>query len=68
MNPQKQAKFDDYNFVPDTMEYYQLLVTVIREVLERHVNCHSRVATIEGRFVDKYLSSQFQFCSSSSAV
>ena len=61
MNPQKKAKFDDYSFVPDTMEYYQLLVTIIKEVLECRVSCPSRVATIEGKFVDKYLSSQFHY-------
>ena len=61
MNLQKQAKFDEYSFVPDTMEYYQLLVTIIREVLACRVNCHRRVATIEGEFVEQYLSSQFHY-------
>ena len=61
MNLQKKAKFDEYSFVPDTMEYYQLLVTIITEVLACRVNCHRRVAIIEGEFVEQYLSSQFHY-------
>ena len=61
MNPQKKAKFEEYSFVPDTMEYYQLLVTVIREVLACRVNCQRSMATIEGDFVNQFLSSQFHY-------
>ena len=61
MNPQKKAKFEEYSFVPDTMEYYQLLGTVIREVLACRVNCQRSVAIIEGNFVNQFLSSHFHY-------
>ena len=32
MNDQKRALFEEYSLIPDTMEYYQLMATLIKDV------------------------------------
>ena len=61
MNPQKKAKYDEHEFVANTMEYYQLLVVIIRELLECRVDCHKRMATINAEFTEDYLSTHFHY-------
>ena len=65
MSLQKKAKFDEYEFVPDTMEYYPLLVTIVKEVLVCRIGCHEEMASKHLEVVENYLSLHFhylQFC------
>ncbi len=65
MNPEKQAKFKEYNFVPDSMEFYSLLETVVREDLRCRLKCHGDMATVNGELREGYFPEHFhylQFC------
>ena len=65
MSPQKKAKFDEYEFVPDTMEYYPLMVTIVKELLECRIGCHGEMANNNLEVIENYLSVHFhylQFC------
>lgn len=37
MNPQKKAIYEDYSLKAETMEYYELLVTVVKEVCNKNL-------------------------------
>lgn len=66
LNPQKRAKFMEYNFVPDSVEFYPLLETLVREVLRCRLGCHDEVAMVNGeRMEEGFLNQHFhylQFC------
>ena len=61
IGPQKLEKFDDYQFVVDSMEFYPLMTKIMKEVLNCSVSCHNRTATVHGVMIDKYLLSHFHY-------
>ncbi len=61
MNPEKWAKFLEYDFVPDSVEFYPLLETIVREELRCRVGCRDVVATINGELDEGYFSRHFNY-------
>ena len=65
MSPEKRAKFAEYDFVADTMEYYPLMVTIVRELLQCRIGCHVEMASNKLEVIENHLSLHFhylQFC------
>ena len=58
---QKKAKFDQHGLSVDSMEYYTLLTTIIRELLGCRIGCVKKLATVEGVHIDNYLENHFHY-------
>ena len=46
-------------FLPDSMEYYQLLSAILKKFLKCRTNCETWMATINGKYYEKYLPGHF---------
>lgn len=46
---------------PDMLDYYSVLTTAIREVLECRVRCHDDVARVKGKVLEDYLPHHFHY-------
>lgn len=58
---QKVAKFNQHSLSVDSMEYYALLTTIVRELLGCRTGCIDKLATVEGIHIDSYLQSHFHY-------
>lgn len=61
VSAEKMAKFNQHKFTVDSMEYYALLTTIIREVLGCRIGCADKLATVEGVLIENYLQNHFHY-------
>lgn len=61
LSEDKKEKLEEYGLMPDSMEYYNLLRNIIVPYLKCRIDCHNRMATVNGKYHDKYLSGHFHY-------
>lgn len=57
----KQEKLEREGLLPDSIEWHQLMLSLVRSLLECRTLCHDKMATINGDYHDKYLSGHFDY-------
>lgn len=50
---------EEMGFLPDSMEYNDLLKALIKEYLECRTGCQDKMATVNGQYYEKYLPGHF---------
>lgn len=61
VSPEKDEKLEEYDILPDSLEYYELLRSIILSYLKCRSDCRIRAATADGEFFDKYLPGHFHY-------
>ena len=56
-----QDMLDFYGLTVDMMDYYPLLMTAVKELLECRIRCHDDVARINGQVYENYLPNHFHY-------
>ena len=59
MSESRRSLIAAYREEVDSMEYHQLLVLVVREMLLCRGRCVERMATVNGQLKERYVSSHF---------
>lgn len=61
VSPEKDNKLEEYEILPDSLEYYELLRSIVLSYLKCRSDCRVRTATVDGEFFDKYLPGHFHY-------
>lgn len=56
---EKQEKLEQEGFLPDSVEWHQLMLSLVRSLLQCRTLCRDKMATINGVYQDKYLAGHF---------